>query len=181
MYGVVLLIVIVVICIYTFSCMFEVDIKRATGMKIPNVLTGHTSDLTNAVDDDAETQPFSQYGNNNGGYDNEFAELEHGANVYDPISMGAIKPKEVDAHNNNLRDRSPFSTVGTMGSSRVRRDDDPYTRDTGGVPWVGGVPIRAFRSHVKGVGDHGRESGSTSDKSLHSLHQVASSVTAWNS
>jgi len=98
---------------------------------------------------------------------------------YDPIQMGAIKQSEVDSHYNNLKDRSPFSAVGVTSASSVRRDDDPYMRDSG-VPWVGGIPRRAFKGEHQGPQGGARQTISASAESLDRLSKEASSSKSWD-
>lgn len=99
--------------------------------------------------------------------------------TYDPVQMGAIKQSEVASHYNNLKDRSPFSAVGVTSAGSVRRDDDPYMRDSG-IPWVGGLPRRAYKARDQGPGGGARQTISASASSLSTLGKEARSSKKWD-
>jgi hypothetical protein len=111
------------------------------------------------------------------GFADSASNIEH-ISTYDPVQMGAIKKSEVDSHYANLKDRSPFSAVGVTSARSVRRDDDPYMRDSG-VPWVGGIPRRAYKSMNQGPRGGARETISASSASLERLGREARNSKSW--
>lgn len=90
---------------------------------------------------------------------------------YDPITMGAVKQSEVDAHYRNLEERSPFATVGTAGAKNVLRDDDEIYRNTG-VKWVYRPPSRTFTTVLGGPQDGARQVGSVTEKDIFRQHNA---------
>lgn len=202
MYGGALFIVVVLIVIYAFTCAFGWDVgkmsaknnpitfvtsavSRGVTLLVGSVASGTASGVEAGVAD--LDQPFSLTSNKTENDIDQLAELEGyagqqnaigGVSVYDPISMGAVKQKEVSAHYKNLKERSPFSTVGSIQPSRVKRDDDPYMRETG-VPWVGGLPSRAFNRRVGGPQAGARDSISASSKSVEELYRSANEAPVW--
>lgn len=187
MYGIALFIVVVLIVIYACSCSFGYDIGE---MSISN---NPVSSMLMRFKDTAESnpdemdQPFSLTSNKAVDDVDQIAMLEGFAgqsnsignvSVYDPIAMGAVKQTEVNSHYKGLKERSPFSTVGAIQPSRVKRDDDPYIRETG-VPWVGGLPSRAFNRNIGGPQNGARESVSASSKSIEELYRSANKAPVW--
>jgi hypothetical protein len=189
MYGIALFIVVVLIVIYACSCSSGFDIGKMSIASNPirSFLMRFTNNdasenVTNEMD-----QPFSLTSNKAVDDVDQISSLEGFAgqsnsignvSVYDPIAMGAVKQTEVNAHYKGLKERSPFSTVGAIQPSRVKRDDDPYTRETG-VPWVGGLPSRAFNRTIGGPQNGARESVSASSKSIEELHRSANKSPVW--
>ena len=186
MYGTALFLVVVIIIIYAVTCSYDngedinpmakgVDIIKSILFKI------------GLRDKDPNADPFSgsnaSKGNTSGaindlaaleGFDGNLNEVGD-VSSYDPVAMGAVKKSEVDAHYKNLKERSPFSTVGSAAPSSVRRDDDPFTRESG-VPWVGGVPSRAFKPRTSGPQSGARQLNSTSSGSINVLTRKSNEV-----
>ena len=190
MYGKALFIVVVLIIIYAFTCAFGWDVRKMS--KVNNPVAWILSNVKGADDEVSEVvdeldQPFSLTSNKDESNIDELATLEGfdgqenaigNVGVYDPLTMGAVKKKELDAHYKNLKNRTPYSSVGSIQPSRVRRDDDPYARETG-VPWVGGLPSRAFNRKIGGPQAGARDSISASSKSVVDLHKSARKAPVW--
>jgi hypothetical protein len=190
MYGKALFIVVVLIVIYAFSCAFGLDVSKMSidNNPIKAYVARSTRSKDERVSDPNEMDgPFSLTSNRHIDDVDQIESTEGFAgqlnaignvSVYDPISMGAIKQTEVDAHHKGLMERGSFSTTGAIQPSRVKRDDDPYTRETG-VPWIGGLPNRAFNRKIGGPQSGARESVSASTKSIEELHRTANKSSVW--
>jgi hypothetical protein len=188
MYGIALFLLLVIFVIYVFRDKIGLNNMKYNN-PIATVMNNITEYSKSHLDGYKEDQPFAMETNTDttkitnmtnmtdvDAIDNQKHNIDE--NTYDPIAMGAVKQSEVNAHYKGLKERSPFSTVGALSAGRVKRDDDPYSRETG-VPWVGGVPHRAFNRRVGGPQSGARDTVSASAKAINELHQSASNANVW--
>jgi hypothetical protein len=196
MYGTALFIVVVIIIIYAITCSSDqkdggfnpmekgVDMVKSLLFKVGLRDTDPTKDpFSNEHISKNNTPAAMDHLSSLEGFDvnlNSHDDISGHVSSYDPIAMGAVKKSEVDAHHKNLKERSSFSTVGTAAPSSVRRDDDPFIRESG-VPWVGGVPSRAFKAKSSGPQDGARQLNSTSANSIKELTRKSNEMRCWNS
>lgn len=202
MYGLALSVVLVLIVIYWMTCAFGMDLSKMSSENNPitwftNKIARDASAVTESVVSGAAAgledvdQPFSIGKTEPSGVTiDELSSLEGYAgqtgnvsqqSVYDPREMGILKKKEVESHYRNLKERSPYSTVGTAPPVAYERDDDPYTRESG-VPWVGGLPNRAFAKAIGGGGPQSgaRETTGASSESIAALQRMSARAPKWN-
>lgn len=202
MYGLALSIVLVLIIIYWVTCAFGIDLSNMSAKNNPItwitnkfvrgaaiVSSSMASGIAAGLKD--TDQPFALGTIQPKGPSlDELSSLEGYAGqdgdsvqtgVYDPLEMGVVKKKEVESHYQNLSERSPFSSVGTAPARAYERDDDPYLRESG-VPWVGGLPNRAFAKAMGGGGPQSgaRETTGASADSIAELQRIASNAPKWN-
>lgn len=89
---------------------------------------------------------------------------------YDPASQGGLKHTEIESHQRNMEERSPFATVGAARADSYIRDDDEYMRT--GIPWVFRPPCRAYSGPGIGPQSGARQVNSESSASIASLNKM---------
>jgi hypothetical protein len=205
MYGLALSVVLVLVIIYCMTCAFGIDFSKMSSKNnaitlLTNTFIPSVAHLPGPMSPDPASNPeaglpdtdqnFTLRERDTAASIDELNALEGYADqtnnvsqvgVYDPLEMGVVKKKEVEAHHRNLAERSPYSTVGTAPPGSYVRDDDPYTRESG-VPWVGGIPNRADARAPGGGGPQAgaRESVGASSESIASLSRMAKRAPKWN-
>lgn len=203
MYGQALLFVLVLIVIFSFTCAYDDSesknpivvvssvigrgvyrISRAIASITGSIVKGVSADIDDSSDN---LSGFSQVRHKDESNIDELAALEGMAgeqnttgsvSMYDPLQMGAITKEELQAHNKNLKERSPYSTTGVAGPDKNMLDDDPYTKGSG-VPWVGHPPRRAFNRRIGGPEAGARATTSTSSKSIYNLYNDSKKAPVW--
>ena len=198
MYGTALCIVLVFVMVYVASC--------ASGTQISdwsignNPITGKllASDGFNSSPDRLG-EPFSDIQDKSAGAAgvgiDELRSLEGYADQnattstnleskYDPLHMGVVKSCEVESHYKNLKERSPYSTVGTASACKYERDDDEIFRNTG-VVHLGGHRKKLFSvpfASMHGGADQpgAREVTSTSRSDIAHLAMRSKVAKDWN-
>jgi hypothetical protein len=142
----------IVVIIYLLLCMCGEGMRQDYP---PRIVSGSPT-----IKNIADTEGFTDDGGD---------KMARESSSYDPLTMGAVKQSEVDAHYKNLAERSPFATVGTAGAKNVLRDDDEILRNTG-VPWVFRPPSRSFKTVMGGPQDGARQVGSVTQKDITKQH-----------